>query len=280
MPPFQRPRHKRSAQVAGLIAGLGLVLTAAWASDLLEQAGKALWLEMFPPSPSWVLWIKLGWGVGFLGMAVLCTFALYKLRTAFLVSWARMVPAEKHGCRALIVALSLPGGEPEKTFAAAKQLDQGTGLDELCKAVNGPLKGWSWQQPFRAISSNKATLKRITVIASRETYQHLNNFKEIAARILPPEIEIVISASLLDLNDYNAVQTVLLRTLDEAIVAVGGDERKVCIDITSGIKVFSVAAAVVTLNRRAVFSYIVAEFGKATWEMRYYDASIGGEALT
>lgn len=51
-------------------------------------------------------------------------------------------------------------------------------------------------------------------------------------------------------------------------------EALICVDATAGQKVFSIAAAVLTLNRALKFSYVTTGQGKAGGHVRFYDTNV------
>jgi hypothetical protein len=59
------------------------------------------------------------------------------------------------------------------------------------------------------------------------------------------------------------------RAADQTAHDHGGTPREMCIDVTAGLKIFSIAAAIATVNRDAVFSYV-----NNDGEVAIFDAAI------
>ncbi|GAB3438802.1 hypothetical protein GCM10027396_03610 [Insolitispirillum peregrinum] len=83
-----------------------------------------------------------------------------------------------------------------------------------------------------------------------------------------PEIKMVTSDGI-DFEDYNSVTDALNSAVDKAMKDHEVRHNEICIDATAGLKTFSIAAAITTLNRQLVFSYV-----NNNGEPRYYDAKI------
>lgn len=163
----------------------------------------------------------------------------------------------------------------------------------------------SWQQPFRLIwtlwaaERRRTPLRAILIVTSKGadpaagdpkpmpgSETQVDAFIELLADRLRdaaghgpdarplPEIHKV-TLDGIDFEEYTDVVAMLNQAVSQAERTFGVSHNRICVDITAGQKVFSVAAAMVTMNRRLIFSYVNNQ-GKTL----FYDAriNIGGES--
>lgn len=163
--------------------------------------------------------------------------------------------------------------------------------DRTCSGLTLPLsvlieKPHGWQQNFRAVWRHIKTgdriwpLKAILVVTSNESETDFEEFKNLLTDRLKnavrrgefvgklPHIENICPTSI-DFEEYNDVVDALNNAVDIAVKRHQVTHNQICIDATAGLKIFSIAAAMVTLNRKLIFSYI-----NNDGRPRYYDAKI------
>lgn len=147
-----------------------------------------------------------------------------------------------------------------------------------------------WRQQIRIIhahvaaSRNGIRLRRIYIVPSRETARHAAEFAELAENRLADagfgDVDVLIAEKAgIDYEDYDAVSKALEHACNQAKAAQQaksiprknrrGAAAGICIDATAGQKVFSIAAAVVSLNRDLIFSYV-----NNNGTIRFYDCHV------
>lgn len=260
------------------------------------------WLKSLFSTPwSHEAHVRLAGAFGGAVLFVASALCLYKLRRTLLTSHARLLPdAAPKGRTVLILALSdikspatvsgvvaVMGALPIEVTArdaAALSADKGKGdaaLDALVEARP------SWQQGFRIVwdhvsaSGSQRPFRAVLLVTSPESDQQAAEFiallsdrlsdaarrGEIAASAIPA-IEPLTPGGI-KFEQYDDVIDALNRAVDHAKARHGARHDRVCLDVTAGTKTFSIAAAMVTLNRKLIFSY-VGNDGKPL----YYDAGI------
>lgn len=145
-----------------------------------------------------------------------------------------------------------------------------------------------WQQNFRAVwhiikkrnDKKDSSLKAILVVTSKETTVHFDEFRILLLDRINdaetrgefsgglPEIINIIDTGI-DYENYDHVVESLNRAVDYAETSFKASHGQICVDVTSGSKIFSIAAAMVTLNRKLIFSYMNNDGSPL-----YYDAKI------
>lgn len=235
---------------------------------------------------------------------------LYRIRHGLLTSYARLLPPSKTpGSRTiLIIGLSprVTGGgdvreKSEKAAAALERLPIELASQDTRTIATRKDESpeWSalgsgatpWQQAFRIVwdhvsSNRRQPLRAILVVPSTKTSREFDVFKALLEdRLAEAVARTVITDPLptiesmapngIDYEDYNTVVDALSSAVDHAIVRYGAKHDQICVDATAGSKIFSIAAAIVTMNRKLIFSYVNNE-----GVPRYYDAGIElGSAL-
>jgi len=168
-------------------------------------------------------------------------------------------------------------------------------------AQNGEPLNHPWQQNLRMIwrhvhgaqHGRGHKLQRIYILPSKNrnpqgkeerdqgSYLCVHEFVEILERKLSQigrgDISIVVSDQCVDYEDMNETAAALLDLVEDAkeahkAAAAPGPRRNrrgICVDGTAGQKVFSVAAATVTMNNDLFFGYV-----DNTGQPKFYDARI------
>lgn len=131
---------------------------------------------------------------------------------------------------------------------------------------------FSWQQALRAIRPHLPRLREVLVISSEQSATDFDLFAEMLQPMLRASGHEVtlrhVTPKGIDFEDFGVVYKTMRAALEHAPKSdSGGDD--VCIDVTPGQKIFSIASAVATLNRGVAFGYVN---GKG--EVKSFDASI------
>lgn len=162
--------------------------------------------------------------------------------------------------------------------------------------LNGP-GALTIVQNFRALSPHRLDnrLEFVVIVPSRETAafapafartlrEMLANqnkdkatFKPVTVRVLgdrgEDEATDLDQSAIPAYEDYEQVRNGILSARRLALKA-GFSDRDICIDATTGIKTFSIAAATVTLNHDMLFSYVITLGQPEGGEVRLYDTTI------
>ncbi|NYZ13549.1 hypothetical protein HL658_13400 [Azospirillum sp. RWY-5-1] len=251
---------------------------------------------------------------GALGGAVTFSVAagiLYRFRHGLLTSHARLLPPSRTpGTRTVLIIGLSPrvtgfGEQRQKSEQAAdalgllpierstqpkwmiaEQKDQSAEMSALAAGTT------PWQQAARIVwdhlsaPNRRRPLDAILVVASTQTIKEFDAFKTfLESRLTDARQRIEIKGTLpaiesmarsgVDYEDYNTLVDALSGAVDHALVKHKAKHDQICVDATAGFKVFSIAAATVTMNRKLIFSYV-----NNDGVPRYYDAAIElGSAL-
>jgi hypothetical protein len=255
--------------------------------------------------------IRLALG-GFALVAAVYILAFYALRqTVGTIVWSRMttVAPRESRCRVLVMGLSElrpldPGllqqiklrfrgraalyGLPRKDF---EQLPAEAGAAPTAKLAI------PWQQNVRAVLHHGARLEAVLVLPSQESLAQWPEFENLMAALFPglaidlvrgkggEAFELAPSAGgpARSYEDYAYLLEGLSAAVRQVQLAYAADaerepldERDICVDVTAGPKTFSIAGAIVTLNRDLKLGYVSTE-GLVT----VFNAEIGtADALT
>jgi hypothetical protein len=147
-----------------------------------------------------------------------------------------------------------------------------------------------WQQNVRAAFVHRTRLERILVLnPDQNQFESFNTYMRTCFQVERPNLKIDIISIPKDehrpfqtvdrhgqyeqphYEDYDYVYEGLQQGLHAIRKSSGSAdfEDEVCIDATPGFKPFSIAAAIVTLNRKVKFSYVTTK-----GRVKFYDAHI------
>ncbi len=106
----------------------------------------------------------------------------------------------------------------------------------------------NWIMPLRVIKKFSDTLEKVVIVASRESFPHFEDFKELVEEVIPHfKGEVVLYGKVLDFKDIEGLSeefnSIYRRLKDE-----GYRDKDVAIDVTGGTKPVSIAGAAVTLS--------------------------------
>lgn len=251
----------------GLSAGLvGVAIGTGWTADAAAALIRVAPSEL-PPLCS-LLWMMAGIGT-LLGSA----WWLYHLRDGLIVGQATRKDSTLYRHHTLIMGLSPFNGKEE----------DGKKLSDLSfeDAVSKNEIRLNWQQPLRVIwrhiqddrACGGETLKRIYILPSSSA---LNSQKTKCSPILYPDgfvsivkeklekegrgdIEVCCKFPSVDYENMNDVIEGMSSLVKKARQVEGSsvpDGVGICLDITAGQKIFSIAAALVTMNRGVNMGYV------------------------
>jgi hypothetical protein len=244
-----------------------------------------------------------GLGLVRLALALFGTVAAYTLGRWLLLlqnrpaaSAAVRTAVPPKATRVLIVGLSLwqqRKGEPTPARQCQDTIDRYRNHPDGIAAALAPgdRDGGPWQQTLRRIAKAEG-VECVYVLPSRETDGQVEDFRKYCNDLLGKRVEIrrvrgvdgerylapnvPEGGNRQDYEDYNYVYNGLARALEQATEEIPGLERsQICIDVTAGQKIFSIAGGVLTLNSKdMVFSYVTTQPPETAGEVRYYDAEI------
>lgn len=157
-----------------------------------------------------------------------------------------------------------------------------------------------WQQIARAICQHGKTLECVLVLPSDASWKQWQQFLAFIGALFPKEqfpkltvdfvrgddqdafaLPDVSGAPVRDYEDYAFVRDGLNRAVDQLRAHAGEGsapltEADICVDVTPGPKLFSIGAAIATLNRELRLSYVSNE-----GQVQVFDAEIGtADSLT
>lgn len=178
----------------------------------------------------------------------------------------KMTPIAARRARVLVMGLSTWNwriGDPSEMTAAHLKRTKGCSDEDIISSFCSPdVDRGPWQQAVRRIAPEIASdgLMQICVVPSRESAKEWDAFfayvksicgERVAEKLVrEPETGI-------EYEQFGAVYGAIEGCVTKAMRLTHDLEpRDVCVDVTAGFKVFSVAAALVTLNRQLTFSYV------------------------
>ena len=234
------------------------------------------------------------------GVAFVYALAIYVLsQIVGAVIWSRMseLGGRDAKCRALIMGLSPASiSEVDEICARFKARPQDYTLPiqeyrALTISPDGnkltPKKcidlAIFWQQNARAIQHHLPGLKRVLVLPSTESDRQWKHFEKLTTAFYPGiKVERVTDeGGRIFANPHDGAQSYedyayVRDGLDRAVIQLLERDEKlveadICVDVTPGQKLFSIAAAIATLNRDIKLSYVSTLDGR----VRVFDAEIG-----
>lgn len=192
--------------------------------------------------------------------------------------------------RALIMGLSdLPARHGGIETGRAEAQAYADRLADFTAVVSERGTGTGWQQNMRRIAASLDTLEAIYILPSTDSAGQLDDFivyaNTIAGRQLPIRhvldthgerfaIRTANDSPSQDYENYDYVYQGMRRAIDQARSDFPDlKNEEICIDVSPGLKIFSIAAAIATLNSNLVFSYVTSQ-GREIGKVRFYDVSV------
>lgn len=191
-------------------------------------------------------------------------------RTLFLKPAARISEDERADAYpALVMAVSLPGALPMDEIARIVSEAPGwtdaqrrAELDRIARADSAWSRS-SWQQTLRMLRHNDAAVRAIYFVLTQETLAHYATLLPLVEALAPRGTRIMPARHAAEHGELAVVAdhfTDMVRALQRArdlvMRSAGCGPEGVLLDATSGTKVHSIAAAVLTLNSDCVFGYV------------------------
>jgi hypothetical protein len=238
----------------------------------------------------WNVAYLLGWFALYLMLTVVIWF-LAHLFVAFSSTIVRseLVRAHDDIARSALIT-GLAPADPNKAVAEAKAWADRADLyagpadkwkEELQKSGLDPEKradAGGWQQAARMVFVHRARLRKIFVLPSSETKHLVGEFKRYLDTLFGKSFDVeVVTGPDKDLfadqgksneqesrsyDNYDYLRDGLRRAVETARDRVPHlADRDICIDATPGFKLFSIAAAVVALDRNVWLGYVVSAGG-------------------
>jgi hypothetical protein len=232
-----------------------------------------------------------GWLVLYVVFLVGLSWLLGRLFVSFssriVLSWLDRVEPGDIPCKVVIVGLSSlpPGATSEQAIAEARQWTERWRLyagpaaqwkkEKAAAGEPSPARAGGWQQAARMIAVHLAAgrLEKIYVLPSGETLRLFEDFKTYLETLFATRLDIrlVAGADGKPFEDATAPAgrgrsydnyTYLRDGLAQAVAMAKHDlprlrDGTICLDATAGFKLFSIAAAVVTLDRNVLLGYVV-----------------------
>jgi hypothetical protein len=195
---------------------------------------------------------------------------------------------QSHKIRALILTVSKPGTipvfaadqpeGPHVTVPPPKNMPPATEPIQLAgKSLADDIAAagkwfWNWQQLLRALQPHQTTVERVILLGSNDS--QLPVARQLLAGYLPQLDEKRLTClPAVDIENFDAIIGVLRTLVIEELPKAGLRPQEIAIDITGGIKIASVAGAVLTLNHAVVCQYVQTDGlnAKGTPEPFIYD---------
>jgi hypothetical protein len=190
--------------------------------------------------------------------------------------------------RALVMGLSDISERSGGIETARSEMDKYRDKLTEFTVVNGE-RGSSWQQNLRRIAANIDTLEAIYILPSLESDIQFDVFVEYASAIAgrPMPICRVLDVDgqpfawtdeegrrWQDYESYNYVYSGIRRAIEQARADLPGlTNEEICMDVTAGQKIFSIASGIATLNNGLVFSYVTSQ-GADIGKVQFYDVKV------
>lgn len=270
----------------GILVVSGLVLAQAGLFELVKTAVVAVAVVDGAGGLTDVVWRapageRLLFAAALFCVVVALGYLVYQLRHALIHTAVRR--SDRIAAKPVLIMGLSPLGAKKEALEAARALPLRTlalSSDEV-KAQSCSLPGdhlkkieamglFAWQQNLRAIKPHLGRLQHLIVVTSHESHVDFADFRhwieDLSGETGPLKVHEVGPADFENYDDLvQAFGSALRLSHDEC----GFRLEEVCIDATAGPKIFSMTAAIVTLNKSLVFTY-VNNGGK----VRAYDASV------
>ena len=195
--------------------------------------------------------------------------ALFLALVGFGVWWVRrdyrprprMVPRIGLGAHTVVLFLSPPlnpeQGEDENVWKArcceaCAELERNLGVESDPAEVLRKSTA-RWRMPLEAVRAHAGTLRRVVVVASKETRQWIPQFEDCVRALVRRDVEMVDAAELADRRekevDFGTDLEGILELVDDACAELekrGEPMDGVVIDVTGGTKLCSLAGLAAT----------------------------------
>jgi len=148
----------------------------------------------------------------------------------------------------------------EAETAGSGESEQWAALRAHVAAVKSLQSGFSWQQPIRAVCAHLPALESVLVLVSEETAKHFELFESFLRGRLDAEgyshVAIVRLGTELNIEDHDQILASFRSAIDYACTRWRAREKDITIDCTPVSKIYSIAAAIATINRGITVTYV------------------------
>jgi hypothetical protein len=175
------------------------------------------------------------------------------------------------------------------TESGAHWLKEWPKLRALAMSNSPGANAGPWQQNFRACFAERHSLKKVMVLPSHESHLMFDDFKKFIGVLIPGVDVCRVTTQMQpfqsphhppdthesrNYEDYDYVSEGIEIAIASARVEFPGiRDHEICIDITPGLKPYSIAGAVKTLNEDVMMLYVT-----NAGEIKIYDAVVQLEA--
>ncbi len=284
---YQTLAH-RWPRTTPLLTLLGFTCSVSWLSDSLAALVAG---EQWSAFKGLALLASIG---AIFVLFVVAASGLFSLRHRLLSTPAEEFAAsEKYARPILIMGLSHltreadPAGGPKRFIASVQEalnLAATLPLAELAKPARtledktrDRLGRLPWQQNLRSIWPHRQRLKRLIVVTSPESYGDFGTFRDLVVRLMQEfgrsdfTVDSVRAAEPpVSFFEYKTIVDRLQRIIRDEIRDDAARPTDICIDVTAGTKIFSIAAAITTLSEGLLGSYAADREG----DVRMFDARV------
>jgi putative CRISPR-associated protein (TIGR02620 family) len=148
----------------------------------------------------------------------------------------------------------------DREIASHGENEQRLKLRDAVKLVKTLKGGFSWQQPLRTIRGHLPALRHVLVIVSEQTADHFAPFEAFLRGRLDAagygHVSIRRMRHEINMEHHDQILAAFKSAIAFARSHCGVQEKDIAIDCTPGSKIFSIAAAIATINRDVTVSYV------------------------
>lgn len=208
-------------------------------------------------------------------------------------SRATIVPSDQVRAKALIMGLSpLPNGMTAQDAMAEAATNARDWKAYTAPIAVGVTSRLTWQQNARAIAHHLSELRVVYMLPSKETIDNFDDFRAFCCTLFGRDLDIrrvtdeqgeawrdrnVGAEHERSYENYNYIYGGMSRAIGQIKEAFHDiSDRDICIDVTAGQKIFSIAGGVITLNRKMYFGYVTTGAAGVNigGDVRIYDAQL------
>ncbi len=267
--------------IFNLFLAYTMILTQSWVADGIEGQ------ELFP---WWTGGIKAGSGsfiwvveAGLLIVSVVCAVWLYERRRTFLPLQVQRIgePGKVAPHRVLVLSISLTSWKwsPDKLEQKDRTVDLPDTLESALTVMSalGGREKFTWEQMLRAVAAHRERLELIILVGSKGEHGTAKSFdacRDMILHYFPNLPETAIEKREADFESLDD----LIGKYRQIIHGESRRKNEIMIDVTSGTKVVSIAAAMVTLEHPEIeFEYIETDGNKRVRSFNITSKSNAGD---
>lgn len=237
----------------------GFLITSSWTADILQRL-----IEDKDP------WYQENWYLSlvYFGSWLLFTIGLYHSRNHFIPT-KTLYETRPTAHKVLIMLVSTPSLKVAFDNHILRLTDGKTeikcaisdDLDEMIEHIKEFAGSWNWRQNMRSLAVHQQKLEKVILIGSVDDKGKgsVENLDEMTALLKPyaPKAEFHDNReSPCNFNQLEELRNTIVKWANE-MVKQGYQQKDIIVDVTSGTKTASIAAALATLILKDVeFQYI------------------------